>query len=377
MNMKRNTMVVIPAYEPTETLLSLASEITAAGYRLLVVDDGSSMACCGIWKKLNGPGIKILHHERNQGKGAALKTAFNYIKSHPYLEVQCVTTMDADGQHLVRDMEQVVFGAYQSPGTLVLGVREFSREVPFKSRMGNRITRTVFALTSGVRVRDTQTGLRAFTADLLERMTGISGTRYEYEMQMLTVCGRERIPIREVPIETIYIDPENSTSHFRPVMDSIRIYGDILRFAASSFVSFLADYTLFLAFLFLTGGMPYSLLVSNAGARVFSGGLNYFLNAKAVFRDEQPVRKTLPGYVALAAGILAGNTLLLSFLVQVVGISPVVAKILTEAILFVISYLVQSLVVFRKAKNTCPDSVNATGRPDMKKNIREILPDFR
>ena len=94
---------------------------------------------------------------------------------------------------------------------------------------------------TGVAVSDTQTGLRAFSAELLDFMSRISGSRYEYEMNMLASCAKKGIPIREVPIRTIYHDKENSCSHFRRIRDSVRIYRELFKFFLSSFSSFLLD----------------------------------------------------------------------------------------------------------------------------------------
>lgn len=129
--------------------------------------------------------------------------------------------------------------------SLVLGVREVGKDMPLKSRLGNRITRMIFHIASGVKVSDTQTGLRAFSAKLLRRMRSIEGERYEYEMNVLMTLAKAGVPIREVPIHTIYRDKENSTSHFRAVWDSIRIYKDILKFVLSSLSSFILDYLIF------------------------------------------------------------------------------------------------------------------------------------
>ena len=114
------------------------------------------------------------------------------------------------------------------------------RNVPFN----NLVTRGVYRLASGTRVSDTQTGLRAFSARLIDFLVAIGGERYEYEMNVLLACPSHHVPIREVPIKTIYEDG-NSTSHFRPMQDSLRIYGDILAFVASSLASFLVDFALF------------------------------------------------------------------------------------------------------------------------------------
>ena len=147
--------------------------------------------------------------------------------------------MDADGQHLPDDMEKLLMKATAEPMALIVGSRTIDRNVPWKSRMGNLITRRIFRMKTGVEVSDTQTGLRSFSTRLLDFMLDIEGERYEYEMNVLVTCAKANIPIIEVPIETIYHDKGNSCSHFRKVRDSVRIYRQLLKFSFVSFSSFL------------------------------------------------------------------------------------------------------------------------------------------
>ena len=351
MDKKKETVAVIPAYQPSEGLIGLAMRISGSGYRVIVVDDGSGEGYEYIWEALrNMRRVRVLYHDVNRGKGAALKTAFEYIQ-WAGLDMNYIVTMDADGQHLVGDMEKVCRACWEEPDKLILGSREFGKDVPFKSGMGNKITRVIFRMVSGTKVRDTQTGLRAFHRIQLPDMLSVDGDRYEYEMNVLLSCRKNEIAIREVPIHTVYLDETNSCSHFHPVRDAIRIYGNILKFASASFISFLADYLLFIMFLPLLSGFSYGLVISNVAARILSAILNYSLNAKAVFRDDQPIAKTLPKYIALALFILGANSVILSFFVDLLGIYPQLAKIMTEMILFILSFTVQTLFIFRKGND--------------------------
>ncbi len=253
--------MVIPAYQPSDQLLRLVYDVTGVGYEALIVDDGSAPECALIWNALKNRAT-IIHHSVNQGKGAALKTAFQYLSDF-VPNAGLIVTMDADGQHLPKDMEAVIETAAVNPGFLVLGVRQFDKTVPSRSRFGNRITRVVFSAISKARVSDTQTGLRAFDRSLLGLMLEIPGERYEYEMNMLLQCGRQGTPILEVPIQTVYTDQQNSTSHFDTVQDSGRICKTIIKFISSSLVSFAIDYVAFLFLVLLTPVIPSHLIISN------------------------------------------------------------------------------------------------------------------
>ena len=342
----QDSVVVIPAYQPSDKLIDLVCTLSKSGYSVIVVDDGSGSEYAYVWERL-AHCTAIFHHTQNLGKGAALKTAFQFIRDN-VPEAGCIITMDADGQHLPKDMEHVALSAWTNPGTLVLGARNFDQNIPLRSKLGNKITRFVFSCVSKTKVRDTQTGLRAFDRSLLEYMIGISGDRYEYEMNVLLHCKECGIPIIEVPIQTVYLDKENSSSHFDSFKDSFRIYRNILKFTFSSFVSFLADYMMFLLLTAIFPAGAIFLVISNVLARIGSASLNYTLNTKAVFKDHRPVAQTLPQYAGLALCILTANSLILTFFVDVLGIPPVAAKIITETILFVSSFTVQSLFIFRQ-----------------------------
>lgn len=224
----RMSVVIIPAYKPDETLVNLTDQLWEYGCQIVVVDDGSGEQYHQIFDKISDICI-ILRHSENRGKGAAIKTALSYVKAEIWDE-NIIGVMDCDGQHLPRDMMKLFAFAETHRQTMVLGVREVGKDMPLKSRLGNKITRKVFRIVSGVKVTDTQTGLRAFSVELLDELISVEGERYEYEMNVLMALAGAGIPIAEVPICTIYHDENNSGSHFRVVQDSIRIYKDILKF---------------------------------------------------------------------------------------------------------------------------------------------------
>ena len=341
-------IVVIPAYQPSGVLLDLVKDVIAFGYGVIVVDDGSSPDKRWIFEKLkNMRDVVVLHHIENMGKGAALKTAFLYIRElrDP---TTYIVTMDADGQHLPDDMEHAIMTARLHPGSLILGVRDFDKDIPLRSKLGNKITRTAFHIISRTKVTDTQTGLRAFDYSLLDYMLQTEGTGYEYEMNMLLHCQRNNIPIVEIPIKTVYLDRENSSSHFHPFRDSLKIFKTILKFASSSLASFALDYVLFMVLAAVTQGLSHGLLLSNIIARLGSGTFNYLLNRNLVFKDKQKARKTFLGYLLLAVGILLANNIVLSFYAYTLAIPVWLAKVLTEITLFLISMTVQTKFIFKK-----------------------------
>ena len=336
-------IALIPAYCPSKGLIGLVKELKNRNMECIAVNDGSPAEYDDIFLGVSDSAT-ILKHECNKGKGAALKTGFRYIRDH--YDSCIIVTADADGQHLPDDILRTAEYADTCHDSMVLGVRSFCREeVPFKSYYGNRITETVFRLFTGVHVHDTQTGLRSFHSSQIETMLKVPGERYEYEMNQLLCCVKEKIPIRENVISTVYED-NNSCSHFHPFRDSFLIYRQILKFGLSSIASFLVDLCTFEFFtLFLDGEK--GLIAANILARFISGAFNYELNRRAVFHDDNRRKESAVKYTALALMILAFNTGILYVLTQGLHMNHIAAKILTELILFIFSWTMQHRFVFK------------------------------
>lgn len=341
--MEKRKFALIPAYQPDGKLVELCRRLAELGYDLVVVDDGSGERYSPVFAQLQSIAA-VLRHEQNRGKGAALKTGLAHI-ARRCADGDVVVTADADGQHRPEDIEKTVLAAREEPSALVLGSRAFAGKVPLRSRLGNSITRGVFGVLARRRVRDTQTGLRAFSCAMIPFMQGIRGDRYEYEMNVLLACARKGVAIREVPIETVYIDG-NASSHFHPVRDAWRIYRELFAFAASSFAGFLVDYAMFSALAALLGDAL--LPLCNVLARLVSASVNYSLNRKYVFRDSGSVARSAPRYALLAAAILAANTLVLMLLADGLGLNRYAAKLITEGLLFFVSWTVQRFGVFAR-----------------------------
>ena len=207
------SVVIIPAYRPDETLAQLAGRLWLYGCRIVVVDDGSGEAY-RVYSAKSGSSARSCVTPENRGKGAAIKTALSYIRENlPDCDV--IGIMDADGQHLPEDMMRLIKWAFERKNTLMLGVRAVGAEC-LSVQTGNRITRTVFRLLSGVKISDTQSGLRAFRRELLEKILEVGGERYEYEMNMLMSLAKDGVPIEEVCVDTIYRDRKIPPHIFEP-----------------------------------------------------------------------------------------------------------------------------------------------------------------
>ncbi|MGM9662498.1 MAG: GtrA family protein [Oscillospiraceae bacterium] len=342
----RTLYALIPSYEPDDTLVGLAAALREAGFSVLIVDDGSGEAYRPVFDAAAQHG-QLISYMPNQGKGHALKTGLAWLQEHGEAD-GVIVTLDSDGQHTVADSLRVARRAAEAPGALTLGVRSFGSGTPARSQFGNTVTRWVYRLASGVKVSDTQTGLRAFGMELLPFLLSIEGERYEYEMNMLLDAPKQGVAIQEVGIETIYKD-NNKGSHFHTFRDSFRVYQRILKFAASSLTGFVIDYSLYSILVILLAGMGNAAVpISNVSARVVSAACNFAINKRFVFKNHDSVWKTGAQYFLLAACILCLNTLLISWLVNGLHWNRFGAKLLTEVTFFTLSYLAQHFWIFRR-----------------------------
>ncbi|MDO5285577.1 MAG: glycosyltransferase family 2 protein [Actinomycetia bacterium] len=220
-------IVLIPSYEPDHRLVRLLTELRQElpQAEVLVVDDGSGPRYRPVVAEAAAAGATVIAHDRNRGKGAALKTGLRWVTEHaPGSDVVCA---DSDGQHRPYDVARVA--AAVRPGTMVLGGRRFTGRVPLRSRFGNTVTRHLFRLVTGTDVYDTQTGLRGYPYPLLEWLLRVPGERFEYELSALLAARGAGVEIVEVEIETVY--EARHSSHFRTVSDSWRVYAPMLAFA--------------------------------------------------------------------------------------------------------------------------------------------------
>lgn len=347
--------VILPSLNPDEKLVSTVSSLIAKGFHdIIVINDGSDEAHLSPFAYVSSQeACTLLVHEVNRGKGRALKTAMEYIlENRP--SSPGVITIDGDGQHHVDDILACAQAMLDRKNEVILGVRDFSEpEVPFKSRFGNNLTKSVFRIFCGIRISDTQTGLRAIPAQYLKAMTEFAGERFEYETNMLLEMKSNSIPFSEVKIQTIYLD-ENASTHFHPIRDSFKIYKVILKFGISSALSAVIELLAFTLVNMVIDLLPVefkleiSILIASAVSRVISALCNYKMNRSLVFSSG--CKSSFVRYAMLCAvQLLASATLvsLLSYLFTAETIGKTVLKAIVDTALFFISYRIQKNWVFR------------------------------
>ncbi len=228
-------IVLIPAYKPDEKMVKLVEELALEGFGIIVVNDGSPQEHdCYFQAVSHLAGVVTLNE--NKGKGGALKAGMKVIRDY-YPNCRYFITADADGQHSVKDIKRVR-DEMKTGSKIVLTVRNLRGDIPWKSKAGNRASRIVYTILTGHYLNDNQSGLRGFAAENIEWMLNVSGTKYDYELNVLYCADKQALPITTMGIDTIYID-DNKSSHFHAVKDTARLYIKLFSSAWVTFLSFL------------------------------------------------------------------------------------------------------------------------------------------
>lgn len=348
--MEKDVVIVIPAYQPNEKIMSeFMVEVKENFEHIVVVNDGSGDEYDNFFKRLKDDGYDVLTHSVNLGKGRALKTAINHVLN-AYPDAIGMVTADCDGQHIVKDIQNVVAKLKENPNRLVIGSRNFDEEhVPLRSSFGNKMTRGIFAAFVGIKITDTQSGLRAFGTDIMKTFLRVAGERYEYETNMLIECKEKEIKIEEVVISTVYID-NNATSHFNPIKDSIIIYKLFLKFIIAAFSSFIIDIGLFSLLVCtlpeMSCGIVTKIVVATVIARVISSLYNFFVNSKMVFKKAN--HSSIVKYYALVLVQMFVSAFAVSAIYDNLGGSATFIKLIVDTIIFIVNFYLQREWVFKK-----------------------------
>lgn len=345
--------ILIPAYNPDEKLLTLLSELIAAGLEnIVVVDDGSKAECQAVFEKVSAiSAVTLRRHPVNMGKGAALKTGLLHIFNH-LPDCRMVITADADGQHTPQDILRLSEAAAKAPEKLYLGVRAFDKDVPLRSLIGNKMTAFFMRVLLGMKISDTQTGLRAIPRSFIADLLQIPYNRYEFELEMLLACKRTGRGVAELTISTVYID-NNASSHFNPIKDSFKIYIVLFRYILVSILTAVTDYAVYVPSLyFCLGYLPYNAVVSTAIAvtigRIAGAAVQYMLVRKVVFYSKKSVVSTLPKFILLVICSGCASYLVMHAINSSVHWNFYFAKLAAELVIYLANFLIQRDFIFQR-----------------------------
>ena len=214
--MSERIVAIIPALNAERTLPKVVEETAREIQPVLVIDDGSTDRTSEVAR---AGGAIVLRHDVNRGKGAALKTGFAWALEKGY---DGVITLDADGQHLPGEIPKFLREREASGADLIVGGRAhlFQHMLP-RRRNANRFSAWCISKCAGVRVPDSQSGFRYYSARLI-RGVELRADGFDMESEVIVRAGRRGFRIVTIPIELGFVDGI-STSHYKPLKDTLRI----------------------------------------------------------------------------------------------------------------------------------------------------------
>ena len=212
---------VIPAFDAAKTIGEVVRRVKEQGLGVVVVDDGSRDGTAAIASR---QGALVISHLRNQGKGSALRTGFEYaLRSH----YDGVVTLDSDGQHDPMDTPQLIHAGEREHAGIVVGNRLTNGALmPPARRWANRVMSAIVSAVLHQDIPDSQCGFRFIRKEVLEQVP-LRAKRFEIETELLCAAAVRRWKIISVPVRVIYPIPH--ASHIRPMRDAVRFLGVILR----------------------------------------------------------------------------------------------------------------------------------------------------
>lgn len=352
--------IVLPSLNPDRKFNDVVQGLVDGGFKkIIIVDDGSEQSR-QVWfeRAAEFQQCTVLHHGINKGKGRALKTAFSYIMQE-MPEVKGAITIDGDGQHLLKDIIACGNTMLKNTNKVVLGCRDFNLpNVPPRSVAGNKFTSKAFRILFGIKLGDTQTGLRAIPSKFFPLFCEIAGERFEYETNMLLQMKRSGIEFIEQPIETVY-DEEDYSSHYNAIKDSWKVGKVMIRFLLSgsgakylfsSVLSLILDYIVYYVLLGVCG-MAKEAAFHLLATFVSSFG-NFNLNKYWVFQKKGEYIKDCFAYYCVCVPRTLISTVCASGCIGFLYITSagvaLSIRIVVDLFLFVACYFIQKKWVFKK-----------------------------
>ena len=355
-----NGVLIIPALNPEKSFVGLAKQMTKYFTDIIVVDDGSTQETKVIFQELKavlGKRLHLLTHEINLGKGEAIKTAVRYYKSSSLCERYCgVLTADCDGQHLPEDCMKVdkALGKNHEKA-LHIGYRDLSSGLmPLRSKFGNKSTVWLFSMLYGIKLKDTQSGLRAFSGDILDWLISVKGSRFEYEMNVLIESKNAGVCIYETPITTRY--EINHKSHFRTGRDSLKVlkvlFAGLYKFMLAALAAAGVDLGGFALIYYVlcpeSMDVATALLLSTVISRLLSSLVNFLFNRYVTFGGKAVARSSILKYYALWLVQMGGSYAAVLGLTTLFGGAEMLIKLVVDLVLATIGYQIQLRWVFKK-----------------------------
>lgn len=359
-----NIVIVIPCLNPDEKFLGTLQELTTHGFqRIIVVNDGSSKEYDNIFcEAVEKYHVDLLKHCINLGQGRACKTAYNFYYENYRESSVGIVQCDADGQHHIEDIEECASLLVKHPEKFILGTRDFNNPiVPFRSRFGNKCTSAVFRFLYGLKISDTQSGLKGIPNFMIPTLLETPGERFEYATSVLLEIQKEWGDIYQYDIKTIYIEG-NRSSHFKPLVDSYRIYKTILKYSIASLLAVCMDFLVFsLAVAVLGDSLQKYIYYASLAAGMTAGLFNFLINKKIVFGVSGNVRIQMIKYFFVNITRAVTSAFLIKQLLLVMNLNVVLLKVIVDTALFFVVYYVLHMWVFKRSEQEISNSTVKEG----------------
>jgi glycosyltransferase involved in cell wall biosynthesis len=211
----RTFAVVIPVYNHGGTVASVIREVLLQKLPVIVVDDGSTDDTYENIRSI--PGIRVLRHPRNRGKGAALVTGMREAAKI----ARWAVCLDADGQHDPDDTGALLAAVPATGSAILIGKREGMETAPWTSRFGRNFSNFWVWISGAPLLSDSQSGFRIYPLPEILHLD-IKAGRYQYELEVLAKAAWHDIPIIEIPVRVSYTPFGPRISHFHPWADFLR-----------------------------------------------------------------------------------------------------------------------------------------------------------
>lgn len=214
---RRTVAALIPCYFEEKHIRDVASRTRAQLETVLVVDDGSTDRTS---EEARATGAEVIRHEKNQGKGAAIKTGLRELTARNGID--WILILDGDGQHLPEEIPHFFTSANEHDASMIVGNRmSDTRKMPFVRKLTNLTMSGLISAIIGQRVPDSQCGFRMFRKDLAASFVDVPSSNFDFESEMLAIAARKGVKIAAATVSTVYGD-ERSKIH--PVRDTVRFF---------------------------------------------------------------------------------------------------------------------------------------------------------
>ena len=210
--------VIIPSYNNATKIEAVINDVLLQTNNVIVINDGATDNTAQLLAHYKN--IKVISYPQNKGKGYAVKKGF---KKAIELGYEYAITIDSDGQHCAEDISKFINACFINQNAIIIGNRSIIKgNISRKSSFANNLSNFWFLVITGIKLDDTQSGFRLYPIKKMQHILTLT-RRYEFEIEIMVKASWQNIPIESIPISVIYPPENERISHFRPVVDFIRI----------------------------------------------------------------------------------------------------------------------------------------------------------